>query len=139
MRAKRSIQADSNFCFVLFFHFICNVFLFLICLERFWRIFQILFYDIRCGWKFHPGFDAYVRYMYEGVLQSFTCIARKWCFPRWWRLPNRRQTCSRFFTELLFLLSSSKPLEERHKKSPFWFIGVYTEMTSGLEKLIVCF
>ena len=44
-----------------------------------------------------------------------------------------------FFTELFFLLSSSKPLEERHKKNPFWFIGVYTEMTAGLEKLIVCF
>ena len=97
MRAKRSIQADSNFCFVLFFHFICNVFLFLICLERFRSDFSDYVLRHWCGWKFHPGFDAYVRYMYEGVLQSFTCIASKWCFPRWWRLPNRRQTCSRFF------------------------------------------
>lgn len=39
-----------------------------------------------------------------------------------------------FFTELLFVLSSSKPPEERLKKNPFWFIVVYTEITAGLEK-----
>ena len=86
-----------------------------------------------CGWKFIPSFDAY------DTCMTVFCVSPAWrandASLRWWQIPNRRQTFSPFFHRTLVCSLEFKTTRRNwHKRNPFWFIVVYTEITAGVEK-----